>query len=492
MARQLVHGTDSRMTSLTFLEAFAQALDHHHQQRFDEAETIYRAILKLRPNQSDVLNMLGALATQTGRPALGENLLRQALAQAPGNPVVQHNYVTATRSAQRLYWSPPPVIEQTPPLAPPPANKPASIAVILCGQIRDDAFFDKIIRIWIELKALGFIDQLIYSTWEGELDRFPALETRLRYYGIEIIYGTEPKAWRVGGNYLHQTKQLYNALLAVDSGSWVFKCRPDVYVHFDSLMPLFQSVIVAPPPAADPHIFQRRIWVPYFEATQPFFLSDVVFFGLRDDLLRLCHFDVSYEVNGTFELPDPLEIQKKAAAAETRKYLSLFAYYFPVLNEYKDVWQYAEYYLDKRSDVMDYNFAHPIYWEYMALYFYIMNSYFLIGRPYYDNRIEIVREITPASENSFFSSGANHFVNCIEDDIFYENLRYLRNRAGQVFCNTSVWLDNVFTGRISDPYLDFCLWTPLKAARAYRCTPERRHAFRLYKEGLRRAGGYLT
>lgn len=47
----------------------------------------YREVLRLDPNQSHALHLLGVLLTQTGRPAEGAELIKRSLALRPGQPV---------------------------------------------------------------------------------------------------------------------------------------------------------------------------------------------------------------------------------------------------------------------------------------------------------------------------------------------------------------------------------------------------------------------
>lgn len=513
-------------------EALRLALQHVDKGDYDEAEIILRKILALLPDSLPACHLLGLVAYRTGRLELAIHLFDKArgVGQGAGQGIDQgvgpipdplrnnlaaaHNTLARKleaeglteaaarqrRLARQRLTTPdasagPDALagpEPSPAGPGPDPDRPARdrITVVLCGQVRHPWFFRKAARIYLQMLHIGMVDRFILSTWEGELAPHGDLERRLRHYGVEIVYNKPVAGHQVSGNYMQQTKQLYNALLEVESDSWVFKTRPDVFMTFDNVEGLFRSVLDAPPPDVEPKVFERRVWVPYFEATQPFFISDVAFLGRRDDLLKLCNFDMGYEVNGTFDLPDPLELQQKAAAAETRKYLNLFALHYPILNEYKETWQYAEYYKQTRENVLNHNFSSHLYWEYVALSLYILRQFFLVGRPHYDGKLELVREVSAAEGESFEFSGSNHFVNCVDSNLFYDNLRYYRNPAGQVFCNDSVWLDNLFAGRIRDPYLGYHLHECLASALAYRNTPERRRAFALYKAGLRKAAGY--
>jgi protein O-GlcNAc transferase len=67
----------------TITEALALALDHHLGGRLEAAETLYGRILDADPAQPDARHLLGVLAGQTGRAALGVDLIGQAMALRP-------------------------------------------------------------------------------------------------------------------------------------------------------------------------------------------------------------------------------------------------------------------------------------------------------------------------------------------------------------------------------------------------------------------------
>ena len=56
------------MTPLTIEQAMRNAIGHHQEGHWAEAEEIYRQVLAQVPSHADALHLLGALACQTGRP----------------------------------------------------------------------------------------------------------------------------------------------------------------------------------------------------------------------------------------------------------------------------------------------------------------------------------------------------------------------------------------------------------------------------------------
>jgi len=73
------------MTDTTIQEALETAARHHRAGELPAAETIYRQVLALQPNDPDALHLLGVLAAQVGN-AEAIALMRKAIAQRPEFP----------------------------------------------------------------------------------------------------------------------------------------------------------------------------------------------------------------------------------------------------------------------------------------------------------------------------------------------------------------------------------------------------------------------
>src|SRR5271154_5873007 len=71
--------------------AIQTAIQHHQSNRLADAEQIYRQILAETPSDPEALHLLGVLAGQTGRAALGADLIRRAIAASPNQPIYHCN-----------------------------------------------------------------------------------------------------------------------------------------------------------------------------------------------------------------------------------------------------------------------------------------------------------------------------------------------------------------------------------------------------------------
>jgi protein O-GlcNAc transferase len=90
------------MLEITIEQAMNLALQHHQAGRLAEAETIYRQILALQPNEPDAMHFLGVLANQTGKPQVGVELIGRAIALRPGVPEYHNNIGVALMELARF------------------------------------------------------------------------------------------------------------------------------------------------------------------------------------------------------------------------------------------------------------------------------------------------------------------------------------------------------------------------------------------------------
>ena len=74
------------MPAVSLQQAFDLALQHHQAGQFAEAESIYRQILDVNPEQAEALHLLGVLAAQSGRLDVALPLIVKAVSLEPVNP----------------------------------------------------------------------------------------------------------------------------------------------------------------------------------------------------------------------------------------------------------------------------------------------------------------------------------------------------------------------------------------------------------------------
>ncbi len=83
------------------LEDLSDGVRHHHAGRRDEAEAMYRRVLKADPENADALHLLGVLARQAGRHDVAVDLIQRAIARNGRNPSYHANLGTALEVSGR-------------------------------------------------------------------------------------------------------------------------------------------------------------------------------------------------------------------------------------------------------------------------------------------------------------------------------------------------------------------------------------------------------
>ena len=82
---------DDRSKDHQLSEWLRTAIDHHQQNKLQEAEAIYRQILGADPNHADALHLLGVLVFQTGNDQAGIELITRAIARNRLDPFYHNN-----------------------------------------------------------------------------------------------------------------------------------------------------------------------------------------------------------------------------------------------------------------------------------------------------------------------------------------------------------------------------------------------------------------
>ena len=79
-----------------------EAIAHHKQGRYGEAEELYRDVLELDPDHADANNLLGLIGLELGHAVEAVELFDKATRLVPGSAMFRTNYADALRAAQRI------------------------------------------------------------------------------------------------------------------------------------------------------------------------------------------------------------------------------------------------------------------------------------------------------------------------------------------------------------------------------------------------------
>jgi tetratricopeptide (TPR) repeat protein len=98
----VVSASQSPRDSAALAQLLNAGVQHHQAGRLVEAETHYRGVLEIDPDQADALHLLGLIASRVGRHDVAVNLIGRAIARDGDNPLYHSNLGLALQGLDRL------------------------------------------------------------------------------------------------------------------------------------------------------------------------------------------------------------------------------------------------------------------------------------------------------------------------------------------------------------------------------------------------------
>src|SRR5262245_12807159 len=89
------------MARLSIPEAMELGMQHHRSGNIEQAESIYRQILAIQPDQSDALHLLGLLGLGRKRHAKALELIDSAIARHPDEPAYHYSRAQVLQGWQK-------------------------------------------------------------------------------------------------------------------------------------------------------------------------------------------------------------------------------------------------------------------------------------------------------------------------------------------------------------------------------------------------------
>lgn len=208
------------------------------------------------------------------------------------------------------------------------------VDVLFLGLVRKPDTFKKSVNDFLKLREQGLVNQIIFSTWDYEVEKNPEMIDFLKKNDVKIIASVEPKERGVG-NIWCQMISLEKALDKVDDDRFVMKTRSDVYINPRFLRKLFSEKekllkITNHLPKGD--IFKYKIWVHYYELKTPFHMGEESLFGNKHDMKHMVNYETLYD-----------NIKVGDAVSHIRRFINPFIREYPILYKYltkysKDSW----------------------------------------------------------------------------------------------------------------------------------------------------------
>ena len=200
--------------------------------------------------------------------------------------------------------------------------------VVITGNVRSGREFRRMFEQATELREKGCIDGIRFVTWKGELEQAPGLEKALVGAGVSILTveppTPAPKIHPLFHGYVyHQRKALHFALQSLPPEAYVLKARTDfAEERFDSMVAtLFSNPATKLQVKISSPILETRLFTYDARPDHLFYWDDIVFSGMRNDLLKLNNFDLTCDFVQPGHVP----------CAEIRLFSPLFLKHYPVL-----------------------------------------------------------------------------------------------------------------------------------------------------------------
>lgn len=198
------------------------------------------------------------------------------------------------------------------------------VNVVICGAIRDRFDFLMILQKILRKRDEGIINEIVLSTWIGEIDLYSDLREILYRSGINIVENRSINQSSIG-NILQQQRCLESGLIAIeDKSQVVLKIRTDKCYHL--LDPFFRYIENNEKlQKVTNGVFESRILVQMASVSIPFLIADKVFLGNHTDLRKLTLHTDFYENSCIFH---------KNLGAENRWFLMPFIVQYPIIRDY--------------------------------------------------------------------------------------------------------------------------------------------------------------
>jgi len=170
--------------------------------------------------------------------------------------------------------------------------------ILFTGLIRNEGvFLDKLIKA-ANLKSENVIDDVILSTWEGEIQKYPKVRKFFDDNAFQLIESSQPNL-KLQGHVFHQMKTLSYGLDICGEECYVYKMRPDLGSFDENIKCIFEGSYESQVEIAGgwPQLFNERVVIESAVAFHPFYINDIQFYGDVEDLKKLINFDLFFEVH---------------------------------------------------------------------------------------------------------------------------------------------------------------------------------------------------
>ena len=112
------------------------------------------------------------------------------------------------------------------------------VDILFTGLVRTPDMLKKSIYEMSELRKEGIVDNIIFSTWKGEIQKYPEVYEFFKKNRVKILENEEPEEAGLA-HIFHQMKALDMGLKYINKNKFVLKIRSDMYIEKKFLKRLF-------------------------------------------------------------------------------------------------------------------------------------------------------------------------------------------------------------------------------------------------------------
>ena len=204
-----------------------------------------------------------------------------------------------------------------------------SVDILFTGLVRMPEMFKKSILDLLAMRKEGLVNKILFSTWLGEVEKYPDIHKFLDKHDIRIIRSKEPspRGTKNSPTIWCQMKALEIGLKNIEKNRFALKTRTDVYINPLFLRKLFkekESLLKITKDLPKGNLFRYKVWIFYYEIKTPFHMGEECFFGDRDDLKNLVNYESSYDI----------DYKIGGGISHIRRYINPFLRDYPIFFEY--------------------------------------------------------------------------------------------------------------------------------------------------------------
>jgi len=255
----------------------------------------------------------------------------------------------------------------------------APIDVVINGFTRSPVLLEKSLAPLRRLHHEGVVRSIQYVTWDSaEIDDCLAPLSGMSEITLTRVPQPQVQGMRVQQGLVYQVENLRAALrLLPQDDSLVLKWRPDVIVKhaflrekllsYEGLSQIEPRVCLGvrmPEP-----VFQRKIWVPWADSNNFFYLDDSVFLGTRSDVHKLVPSITRADLN-------TIGTGNCTPYAHVVRYATPFLARYPLFNAYLKRYRLFRHEIDFRELLVRCGVDDGFFWHLIVAHAWILHSHF--------------------------------------------------------------------------------------------------------------------